>query len=205
MVNDMSQALGLSLVNHPGGSMPVAQGQTPGCGSARHTEPLGLARQSALYSRRRIRGRGLRCPCTPVTGSARWCGSVSTHRHAPGCPSTSARVTWPMIAELTSCPPSGHSSAGADKSLSLLVWIHRTPRQEGFQVRSTTSWSPVTMRHVQGFVTLITRAGSAVTGRSQLGRPARGGTCWRMFSDGRSGTGRRRIARSAGRRVSPSR
>ena len=39
-----------------------------------------------------------------------------------------------MIAELTSCPVAGHSSAGADKSLSLLVWIDSTPRQEGFQV-----------------------------------------------------------------------
>jgi hypothetical protein len=28
-----------------------------------------------------------------------------------------------MIAELTSCPPGGHSSAGADKPLSLLAWI----------------------------------------------------------------------------------
>jgi hypothetical protein len=72
-----------------------------------------------------------------------------------------------MIAELTSRPPGGHSSAGADKSLSLLAWIHSTPRQEDFQGRSTATWRPVTIRHAQGFVTLITRAGSAVIERSQ--------------------------------------
>jgi hypothetical protein len=38
------------------------------------------------------------CPRTPVTGLVSWHGLVSTHRHAPGRPSTSARVTWPMIA-----------------------------------------------------------------------------------------------------------
>jgi hypothetical protein len=80
-----------------------------------------------------------------------------------------------VIAELTGCPPRGHSSAGADRSRSLLVWIHSSLRQEGFQGRSMTTWSPVTIRHAQGFGTLITRAGSAVTGRSQLWRPARGG------------------------------
>ena len=34
-----------------------------------------------------------------------------------------------MIAELTSCPAGGHRSAGADRSLSLLAWIHSAPRQ----------------------------------------------------------------------------
>lgn len=76
----------------------------------------------------------------------------------------------PMIAELASCLAGGHSSAGADRSLSLLAWIHSTPRQEGFQGRSSAAWSPATMRHAQGFLTLITRAGSAVTGRSIAGR-----------------------------------
>jgi hypothetical protein len=72
-----------------------------------------------------------------------------------------------MIAEVTRCPAGGHSSAGADTSLSWLAWIHSTPRQEGFQVRSTTTWSPVTIRHAQGFMTLIARPGSAVTERSR--------------------------------------
>jgi hypothetical protein len=73
-----------------------------------------------------------------------------------------------MIAEVTSCPAGGHKSAGADRSLSWLAWIHSSPRQEGFQVRSSTAWSPATIRHAQGLGTLITRAGSAVTGRPQL-------------------------------------
>jgi hypothetical protein len=72
------------------------------------------------------------CPRTPVTGLVSWRGLVSIHRHAPGRPSTPARVTWPMIAELASCPAGGHRPAGADRSLSLLAWIHSTPRQEGF-------------------------------------------------------------------------
>src|SRR5690348_6724220 len=94
-----------------------------------------------------------------------------------------------MIAEPTSCPAGGHSPAGADRSLSLLAWIHSTPRQEGFQVRSTTTWSPATIRHAQGFMTLITRAGSAVTGCSQLGRPALGGARWRTLPEAWRATG----------------
>ena len=137
-------------------------------------------------------------PRTPVSGSASWCGSLSTHCHAPGRPSTSARVTWPMIAEVTSRPAGGHSPAGADRSMSLLAWIHSTPRQEGFQVRCSTAWSPATIRHAQGFMTLMTRAGSAVIGRSQLRRPARGGTRRRTLPDARRDTGRWRIAGSAG-------
>ena len=74
-----------------------------------------------------------------------------------------------MTAELASCLAGGHSSAGADRSLSLLAWIHSTPRQEGFQGRSSAVWNPATMRHAQGFLTLITRAGSVVTGRSMAG------------------------------------
>jgi hypothetical protein len=61
------------------------------------------------------------CPWTPVTGSASWYGLVSIHRHAPGLPSTSARVTWPMIAELASCLAGGHSSAGAAFGRSSLI------------------------------------------------------------------------------------
>ena len=74
-----------------------------------------------------------------------------------------------MIAELARCLAGGHSPAGADRSRSLLAWIQSTPRQEGFQGRSSAVWSPATMRHAQGFLTLITRAGSAVTGRSIAG------------------------------------
>jgi hypothetical protein len=140
------------------------------------------------------------CPRTPVTGLASWCGSVSTHRHAPGRPSTSARLTWPMIAEVTSRPAGGHSPAGADRSMSLLAWIHSTPRQEGFQGRSSTAWSPATIRHAQGFMTLITRAGSAVTARSSLRRPARGRSRWRAFPGARRNTCRWCMARPAGRR-----
>ena len=47
-----------------------------------------------------------------------------------------------------------------------LAWILSTPRQKGFQRRSSTALSPATMHHAQRFLTLITRAGSAVTGRS---------------------------------------
>jgi len=138
-------------------------------------------------------------PRTPVSGSASWCGSLSTHCHAPGRPSTSARVTWPMIAEVTSRPAGGHSPAGADRSMSLLAWIHSTPRQEGFHGRSSTAWSPATIRHAQGFMTLITRAGSAVTGRSSLRRPARRRSCWRTFPGAPRNTCRWRIARPAAR------
>jgi hypothetical protein len=77
-----------------------------------------------------------------------------------------------MIAELISWLRDGHSPAGADKSLFSLAWTQSTPRQEGFQGRTTTTWSPATIRHAQGFLTLITRAGSAVTRRSRLQRPA---------------------------------
>ena len=52
-----------------------------------------------------------------------------------------------MIAELASCLAGGHSSAGAERSLSLLAWIQSTPCQEGFQDRSPAVWSPATMRH----------------------------------------------------------
>src|SRR5260370_41390491 len=101
-----------------------------------------------------------------------------------------------MMAELTSCPTGGHSSAGADRSLSLLVWIHSTPRQEGFQVRSTTTWSPVTIRHAQGFVTLITPAGSAGTPGSPRGRAPRGGDLWGTLSGAPGGGPGWRIRRS---------
>ena len=50
--------------------------------------------------------------------------------------------------------------------LSLLAWIQSTPRQKGFQRRSSTALSPAAMRHAQRFLTLITRVGSVVTGRS---------------------------------------
>jgi hypothetical protein len=47
-----------------------------------------------------------------------------------------------MIAELTSWLAGGHSSAGADRSPSLLAWIQSTPRQEGFQGRFSTAFDP---------------------------------------------------------------
>jgi hypothetical protein len=112
-------------------------------------------------------------PRTPVTGSASRYGPVSTHRRAPGRPSTPARGTRPMIAEVTSCSAGGRSAAGADRPLPLPAWIHSTPRREGCRVRSTPAWSPAAIRHARGFMTLITRAGSAVTGRSQPRPPAR--------------------------------
>jgi hypothetical protein len=81
-------------------------------------------------------------PWTPVTGSVSWYRLASIHRHAPRLRSTSARATWLMIAELASRLAGGHSSAGADRSLSLLAWIQSTQRQEGFQHPSSRVLEP---------------------------------------------------------------
>lgn len=53
--------------------------------------PLGGAGFGMVVYRRPC-GRSIsqmpRCPRTPVTGAASWCGPMSTHCHAPGSPST---------------------------------------------------------------------------------------------------------------------
>ena len=81
MVNDMSQAPGLSLVNHPGGSMPLAPGQRPVFGSARYRGPPGLARQSGRCSRRRIRRIDLRTLRCEPTKPARHDDPIAVRSH----------------------------------------------------------------------------------------------------------------------------